>query len=206
MIEAAISSLTAGERLLYLDESGPLYAKPTDGRSWSPKKLPLLVPSQWKNKGKVELLAGVDIDNKQITFHLSRTKRHTDIISLLEKIGNKYSCYQKVYLVWDNFASHKAKGLTQWIEKWNKNSLFLNRCRFELLFLPTFSPWLNPIESIFGVIKKRALANSDFQSADELKIALSQTIEDHNRKSFHKEQNKVELNHEMKYQIEPLFI
>jgi transposase len=53
-------------------------------------------------------------------------------------------------VVVDNYIIHKAKAVTQWLEK---------HPRFELLWLPTYCPKANPIERAFGDVHDKCTRN-----------------------------------------------
>jgi transposase len=49
--------------------------------------------------------------------------------------------------------------------------------RVSFVFLPKHSSWLNQIETIFGIINRRAIKRGDFTSVDALKKRLQEFIE-----------------------------
>jgi transposase len=49
--------------------------------------------------------------------------------------------------------------------------------RLELVFLPPYSPQLNPIEGLWKWIKQSAIANVFFSSASEIRAAVLSFIE-----------------------------
>jgi hypothetical protein len=49
-----------------------------------------------------------------------------------------------------------------------------------LVPLPSCSQFLNVIESVFGVMKKTVIHHSDYQSAHEMKSAISQHFRERN--------------------------
>lgn len=63
---------------------------------------------------------------------------------LLDVKRNVYSHFPSPILVMDNAPAHKGKLVLNWISK-----------HFRTLYIPPQSPELNPIETIFGILKKR---------------------------------------------------
>jgi transposase len=79
--------------------------------------------------------------NNVITF-----PKHTkcdDFCGFLEKVRS-HNPMNRICLILDNFATHKAK-------KVHEKARFLN---IELIFLPPYSPDLNPIEFIWKSMKR----------------------------------------------------
>ncbi|KAA6335476.1 hypothetical protein EZS27_016308, partial [termite gut metagenome] len=70
--------------------------------------------------------------------------------SLLFKVAEKYK-RQKVYMVLDNVRFHHAKRLKPVLERYSH--------RMELVFLPPYSPDLNPIERVWWLMRKRVTHN-----------------------------------------------
>ena len=60
-------------------------------------------------------------------------------INLLETLRRTYRRAKTITLVLDNYIIHKSRKVERWLAT-NK--------KFRLLFLPTYSPWLNPIERL----------------------------------------------------------
>jgi len=70
----------------------------------------------------------------------------------------------KIYLVLDNARWHRAKDL--------KTFFKAKRKRLILIFLPPYSPELNPIERVWRVIRRKVTHNRYFHSVEDLRIAL----------------------------------
>lgn len=56
----------------------------------------------------------------------------------------------RLSVVVDNYGVHKAKAVTQWLA---------SHSRFELLWLPTYCPWANPIARVFGDVHDKCTRN-----------------------------------------------
>ena len=69
-----------------------------------------------------------------------------------------------IYLILDNATIHaRAKIIIRWFEK---------HPQVVPLWLPTYSPFLNPVERLWGEIKQRVAANHCYASIEALKEAL----------------------------------
>lgn len=65
-------------------------------------------------------------------------------------------------MVLDNFKTHKAKDLIKWLRIENHLRKKQKKTVIQILYLPTYSPWLNPIEPIFGIMIRMVIKNSDY--------------------------------------------
>ena len=59
-----------------------------------------------------------------------------------------------VVVIWDNASWHTAKALRRWYYRYNQTAKRDGRVRLLLVSLPGRSPWLNPLEPIFGQAKR----------------------------------------------------
>ena len=72
----------------------------------------------------------------------------------------------------DNYGTHKTKLIQNWLAK---------RPRFHVHFTPTSASWLNLVERWFALLTERQLRRGVHRSTKELKAAIDNFIEDHNR-------------------------
>jgi len=70
----------------------------------------------------------------------------------------------KLYLILDNARWHKAYDL--------RDLFYVNQDRIECIFLPTYSPELNPVERVWRITRRQVTHNRYFQSMEELRTAL----------------------------------
>ncbi|MGW4738342.1 transposase [Nocardia xishanensis] len=73
---------------------------------------------------------------------------------------------EKLYVIVDNFSPHKRHEILAWCAENN----------VELVFLPTYSSWLNWIESEFAALRTFALNGTDHRSHDEQDHAIGAYI------------------------------
>jgi putative transposase len=96
-------------------------------------------------------------------FHfISPRKDNIAFASLVEDVLRAYPS-SDVYLVVDNFIIHKVGKIKDITEK---------ESRLKMIFLPTYSPHLNPIEKLWRFIKQRVTSNHLFSSMQHLKEAV----------------------------------
>lgn len=70
----------------------------------------------------------------------------------------------KLFLILDNASWHRAQDL--------KKFFFENRHRLVRVFLPPYSPELNPIERVWRITRRRITHNRYFESIEDLEAAL----------------------------------
>lgn len=71
----------------------------------------------------------------------------------------------KLYLILDNAPWHRARDLKEFFHK--------NRDRLERIYLPSYSPELNPAERVWRISRRQVTHNRYFASVQELETALT---------------------------------
>lgn len=88
--------------------------------------------------------------------------------SFLKKLLKHRAKGKRMMLIIDNARYHHAKLLKPLLHK--------HRRVLKLLFLPPYSPNLNPIERVWKLTRRLCTHNRYFASLDELKVALSKQM------------------------------
>lgn len=76
-----------------------------------------------------------------------------------------------IHAILDNYAAHKTPEVRAWLGR---------HPRWTFHFIPTSSSWLNAVEGFFAKLTKRRLKNGVFRSLEDLTLAITQFIEEHN--------------------------
>jgi len=71
----------------------------------------------------------------------------------------------RLYLILDNASWHRARELKQFFNR--------NQRRLVRIFLPPYSPELNPIERVWRITRRQVTHNRYFESTDQLNTALT---------------------------------
>ena len=125
----------ADGRVVCADEFGPLNLQPHPGRAWRPTGHPARLRATYRRTGGVRhMLAALDLATGQMTYRIRDRKRRREFLALLKLLRARWPG-QKIYLIADNFSPHKHPNVTGWAASNN----------VELVFLPTYSSWLNRI-------------------------------------------------------------
>jgi transposase len=66
----------------------------------------------------------------------------------LEKVAARFSAAERIFIVLDNWPVHHAPEVSATCARLS---------RLELVFLPTYAPWLNPIEKLWDALKDAVL-------------------------------------------------
>ncbi|PEN85512.1 IS630 family transposase, partial [Bacillus cereus] len=89
-------------------------------------------------------------------------------LSFLHQVLKQYP-EGKIVMVLDNARIHHAKLIQPFLEKYNS--------RLELVFLPPYSPNLNPIEGLWKWLKSSIIYNVFYTSVAEIRKAVREFIQ-----------------------------
>jgi len=76
----------------------------------------------------------------QVHYASGSSKNSQLFINLLKVLKRTYRRAKTITLIADNYVIHKSRKVESWLA---------NNKKFRVLFLPTYSPWLNPIERLW---------------------------------------------------------
>jgi transposase len=176
-----LQSLKADEDLFFIDELGPLQVKRHGGRSYAPKGATPTHPQNQHSKGSITLYGALSATTNQMTWFYGKSKDSAGIIDLAEMLFNQYHARSKIYLTWDAASWHGSDELVQWTDKlnaWNKTSDA--GPIIEFVPLPSSAQFLDVIEAVFSGMKRAVIHNSDYQSEEEMKTAISSHFRERN--------------------------
>lgn len=152
--------------ILFQDEASVQFS-PTITRMWSLKGQQPEI-STYGGRKRQHLVGAVDPDRGKVYVALSKTLRATQFQHFLEGLLIRNPKAEKVIVVLDNARAHHAKALEPFLEA-NKNKL-------ELMFLPPYSPDLNPMEWFWKFLRKRVTHNTFFSTFKEFQRAVVKFI------------------------------
>jgi hypothetical protein len=176
-----LQSLKPDEDLFFVDELGPLQVKRYGGRSYTPKKTILSYPQRQQSKGSITLYGALSASTNQVTWFYGESKDSMGIIDLTEILFNQYNTKSTIYLTWDAASWHGSDKLVQWTDElntWNRTGADGPIVQF--VPLPSSAQFLDVIEAVFSGMKRAVIHNSDYQSEEEMKIAISTHFRDRN--------------------------
>ena len=135
-----------GALIHWLDEA-QARSDPNNGRTWGKQGVTPIVTANGKVE-RVNVIGTVD-QNGGTNFMTYECNTDTAVvISFIDMLAK--SKKEKIYIILDNAHYHKSKALIEHIEKYHKGWL-------ELVYLPPYSPELNPVELIWAHLKSHGL-------------------------------------------------
>jgi transposase len=169
-----LQSLKANEDLFFIDELGPLQIRRYGGRCYTPKGEMPTHPQNQRAKGSITIYGALSAITNQVTWFYGDTKDSAGMIDLVEILYNQFHCKSTIYLTWDAASWHGSNELVEWADEFNAwNSAKGSGPRIEFIPLPASAQFLDVIEAVFSAMKKAVIHNSDYQSQEEMKAAIS---------------------------------
>lgn len=130
-------NLAKDEAVYFMDSVHPQYQ--TRARfGWIRKNQTKTLPSfsGWKRK---HIIGAINLKNQHVVTTDNPKVNGDYIIEFLKKLEEKNGDKKKIYLICDNAGYHKSKKVKE----------YLKDRKIELIFLPPYSPNLNPIERLW---------------------------------------------------------
>jgi putative transposase len=128
----------------------------------------------YKRHGTLTLFAALDIATGGVLAQPKKRHRHQELLQFLRHIDANVPPELDVHIIMDNYSTHKHEKVRSW---------FARRPRYYLHFTPTYSSWLNQVETWFGIITRKTIRRGSFRSTKELAEKIELFVKNHNRDS-----------------------
>jgi transposase len=138
---------------------------------WSPVGRQVMIPTPAQPTRRYGLGA-VDWHTGEAVVLTRRRKRRREVAELLEELLIRHP-HGTVYVAWDNARTHEDEEVEAVLRG--------AAGRLVLLYLPTYSPWLNPIEMLWRHFRREVTDCELFASVDALLEATREFFERMNR-------------------------
>ena len=141
----------------YVDEVNVSW-QPTLRSMWSPVGQQVMIPTPGqpvKHYG----IGGINYHSGETVIIFRRRKRRSQIAEFLETLLEKHPT-ETIYVAWDNVNTHYGDEIEA-IIRGAAGQLIL-------LYLPTYSPWLNPIEMLWRHFRREVTHCELFSSVQAL--------------------------------------
>lgn len=142
-----------GEVFYYADEFNISW-HPTLRAMWSPKAQQVMIPTPMQPTKRYGIGA-VNYHTGETVVIVRRRKRRREIAELLEALLERHPS-ETIYVAWDNATTH----FDEEVEAVVRGAAG----RLVLLYLPTYSPWLNPIEMLWRHFRREVTHCELFES------------------------------------------
>ena len=152
--------MKAGEAFYYADEFNISW-HPTIRAMWSPKGRQVMIPTPAQPTRRYGLGA-VDWHSGEAIVITRRRKRRREVAELLEALLARHP-RGTVHVAWDNASTHGDDEVDAVLRG--------AAGRLVLLYLPTYSPWLNPIELLWRHFRREVTHCELFTSVKALLAA-----------------------------------
>ena len=148
------------------------YPSALGGRAmWSPKGQQVMVPTPGQPT-KHYGIGAVNYHTGETVVVFRRRKRRREIAELLQALLDKHPT-ETIYVAWDNASTHEDDEVEAVVRA--------GAGRLVLLYLPTYSPWLNPIEMLWRHFRSEVTHCELFQSVKALLAAAEDFFTRYNR-------------------------
>ena len=137
---------------------------------WSPIGQQVMIPTPGQPT-KHYGIGAVDYHSGQTVVLVERRKKREQIALLLEELLARHHG-KTVYVAWDNADTHSGGKVEEVVRA--------AAGRLVLLYLPTYSPWLNPIEMLWRHFRREVTHCELFASVKELLTATRNFFDRYN--------------------------
>ena len=127
------------------------------------------------------LYAALEDDSQEAFLGWAEGQPNTgNTIAFLEALLAHYQALGKrfIVLLWDRAPWHTSQGTRRWVREYNLRAKQEGLTRMVLCYLPVRSPWLMPLEAIFGWIKHQVLGPRLFGTLKGLQEAVETAFRD----------------------------
>jgi len=113
----------------------------------------------------VALFGAVNLHRGQMVAHFNPVFEAQSFLAFLKTLLRRRAWGKRMMIIPDNATYHHAADLDNW--------LWEHRGVLELLFLPPYSPELNPIERVWKLLRRLCTHNEYFPELELLENALT---------------------------------
>jgi transposase len=149
--------LRTGDVFYYADEFNVSWL-PTLRAMWSPIGQQVMIPTP-RQPTKHYGIGAVNYHTGEMVVLFRRRKRRREIAELLQALLDRHPI-GTIYVAWDNASMHEDDEI--------EDMLKLADGRLVLLYLPTYSPWLNPIEMLWRHFRREVTHCELFENVTAL--------------------------------------
>lgn len=135
----------------------------TVGHKWGKVGQQPQIPAKQRGRQRQTAMGSYNYGSGQITVTFHDRGNYQSFKKHLKKVLRTYSGHSKIIMVVDNVRFHHAKLLKAWLK---------TKPVLELVYLPPYSPELNPIERAWWYMRKKITHNRYLKTLEERKAAF----------------------------------
>ena len=144
-----LNNLADDEAIMFADAVHPTHEARPAG-CWAPKGIKVAI-SQTSGRDRLNIHGAIDLETGKTRMLEVLTVNAESTIALLMAIMIMYPTKRLIHVFLDNARYHHAEIVQQWLAR--------PGCRIRLHFIPTYSPHLDPIERLWGLMHKNVTHN-----------------------------------------------
>ncbi len=146
--------------IVFYDSSHPQYQSHAD-YGWIKKGEDVLLPNHGK-RGRINISGAVDIERADVIVDFPKKVNAESTVKTLMKIESYYPEAKTINVILDNAGSHRSVFVKNYIAK----------SKINLVFLPAYSPNLNLMERVWGLLKRQLMSNSFYETFSDFKDSI----------------------------------
>ncbi len=151
-------------KILFLDEMS-VSTSARNGYGWTYNQR-LVVDAPQSNVEKANYFGAVEVTEGTIIETVRKSAKTSSFLHLLNKIERRYP-NDKMLIVMDNCAVHHSRRVGRF---------FNERDNMKPLFMPPYSPELNPEEYVHNALREKILNNRNFRSIKQVGFAIDRFV------------------------------
>ena len=152
-----------GYGLVYFADSTHPMLGPVLTSAWSKRGEETFVKTS-SGRQRVNVNGAIELTKQDVIMRTCKTVNKRSMSELLRAIRRKNPDEKYLYIVLDNAPYNRARSLKSLAKK----------LKIKILYLPPYSPNLNPIERLWKFMKKKLLANRYYESLEEFSKSVSE--------------------------------
>ena len=114
---------------------------------------------EYYRHGTLSLYAALDVKTGKVEGKTAQRHTSAEFVEFLGQVVATAPAAKEIHIILDNLSAHKTKAVAEFLEQHPK-------VRFH--FTPTYSSWLNQVESWFAKIERDVTARGVFTSVEDL--------------------------------------
>jgi len=146
----------------FADSTHPML-NPVLASGWIKKGEEVTVKTN-SGRQRVNINGAIEITNQDVIARTCSTVNQQSMCDLLRAIRRKNLEEKHLYLVLDNAPYNRSKSVRDLAKK----------LEIKILYLPPYSPNLNPIERLWKFMKKKMLANQHYETIEQFRKSISE--------------------------------